>query len=148
MKNNMLEQDMRIISELDENQKLAFLTAFAKVAGADGCVDGEEKEFVRDAALSYGVPEQRLDEIWKDCPEEKLIEKVKLINNRKAAMLLVKEMCMLAHSDDELSDAETLLIGRIGEAMGLTPEKIQQISNWVIDRIIWLERGKLIFEEV
>ena len=59
--------------------------------------------------------------------------------------MLIKEMCMLAHADDELSDSETLLIGKVGEAMGVSLEKIQQISNWVIDRIIWLERGKLIF---
>jgi len=26
-------------------------------------------------------------------------------------------------------------------------EKIEQISNWVIDRIIWLEQAKIIFEE-
>ena len=26
-------------------------------------------------------------------------------------------------------------------------EKIEQISQWVIDRVIWLEEAKLIFEE-
>ena len=30
----------------------------------------------------------------------------------------------------------------------LTYEKIEQISQWVIDRIIWLEEGKIIFEQV
>ena len=80
--------------------------------------------------------------------QKELLEKVKLIDNRQAALMLIKEMCMLAHADDELSDSETLLIGKVGEAMGVSLEKIQQISNWVIDRIIWLERGKLIFEEV
>lgn len=148
MKDNMLEQDMKIISQLNEEQKLAFLTAFAKLAGTDGHVDAEEKEFIRDAALTYGIPGSRIDEIWASKSEEELLEKVKLIDNRQAALMLIKEMCMLAHADDELSDSETLLIGKVGEAMGVSLEKIQQISNWVIDRIIWLERGKLIFEEV
>jgi hypothetical protein len=31
--------------------------------------------------------------------------------------------------------------------MGVELEKIQQISQWVIDRIIWLEEGKIIFEK-
>ena len=63
-------------------------------------------------------------------------------------MELIKEMCVLAHADDELSDQETLLIGRVGQAMGVELEKIEQISNWIIDRIIWLEQAKIIFEEV
>ena len=28
-----------------------------------------------------------------------------------------------------------------------TPEKIEQISSWVIDYLIWNEQGKIIFEE-
>lgn len=56
-------------------------------------------------------------------------------------------MCLLANADSDLSDNETLLIGRVGQAMGVELEKIQQISQWVIDRIIWLEEGKIIFEK-
>ena len=57
-------------------------------------------------------------------------------------------MCVLAHADDELSDEETALIGKVGMAMGIDLDKIEQISNWVIDRLIWLEEAKIIFEEV
>lgn len=32
--------------------------------------------------------------------------------------------------------------------MGIDLDKIEQISNWVIDRLIWLEEAKIIFEEV
>lgn len=63
-------------------------------------------------------------------------------------MELIKEMCVLAHADDELSDEETALIGKVGMAMGIDLDKIEQISNWVIDRLIWLEEAKIIFEEV
>ena len=51
-------------------------------------------------------------------------------------------------ADDELSDEETALIGKVGMAMGIDLDKIEQISNWVIDRLIWLEEAKIIFEEV
>ena len=63
-------------------------------------------------------------------------------------MELIKEMCVLAHADDELSDEETALIGKVGMAMGIDLDKIEQISNWVIGRLIWLEEAKIIFEEV
>ena len=39
------------------------------------------------------------------------------------------------------------MIGKIGLAMGIELEKIEQISNWIIDHVIWLEQAKIIFEE-
>ena len=56
-------------------------------------------------------------------------------------------MCMLSHVDNILSDEETLFIGKVGIALGVEMEKIEQISNWVIDHIFWLEQAKVIFEE-
>ena len=72
---------------------------------------------------------------------------VKVIKDRKLAMNLIKEMCMLANFDGDMSDEEIVLIGRVGEAMGLSVDKIQDISQWVIDRIVLQERGKIIFEQ-
>ncbi len=63
-------------------------------------------------------------------------------------MELIKELCVLAHADDVLTDEETLFIGRVGQAMGVELDKIEQISNWVIDKIILAEEAKIIFEEV
>ncbi len=91
---------------------------------------------------------RRVDEILQIDNDEEIINAVKTIDNRRAALELIKEMCVLAHADDELSDEETALIGKVGMAMGIDLDKIEQISNWVIDRLIWLEEAKIIFEEV
>ena len=32
--------------------------------------------------------------------------------------------------------------------MGVELEKIEQISNWIIDRIIWLEQAKIILRKL
>ena len=140
-----MEQDMEVLSKLTEDQKVAFMKAFSRLAGADGHLDEDELAFIRSMARVYGISDKRVDEILKIDSDE---EAVKVIDNRRAALELIKEMCVLAHADDELSDQETLLIGRVGQAMGVELEKIEQISNWIIDRIIWLEQAKIIFEEV
>lgn len=139
---------MEIIASLNEDNKLTFLKVFAKLAAADGHIDDEEKEFITYIALRYGVPSARIEEIWRENGEDALIAEVKNIHNRRAALMLIKEMCFLSHADDELSDNEVLFIGKVGEALGISLEKIQEISNWVIDRLMWLERGRIIFEEV
>lgn len=143
-----MELDMEYLTKLNEEQRIAFMKALARLANADGKLDDDEKEFIREAAKIYGVPEGRLEEILKQGSDDEVVEAVKIIDNRRVALELVKEMCVLAHADDELSDNEILLIGRIGQAMGIEPKKIEQISQWVIDRLIWVEEGKIIFEEV
>ena len=143
-----MEQDMEVLSKLTEDQKVAFMKAFSRLAGADGHLDEDELAFIRSMARIYGISDKRVDEILKIDSDEVVVNAVKVIDNRRAALELIKEMCVLAHADDELSDQETLLIGRVGQAMGVELEKIEQISNWIIDRIIWLEQAKIIFEEV
>ena len=143
-----MEQDMEVLSKLTEDQKVAFMKAFSRLAGADGHLDEDELAFIRSMARVYGISDKRVDEILKIDSDEEVVNAVKVIDNRRAALELIKEMCVLAHADDELSDQETLLIGRVGQAMGVELEKIEQISNWIIDRIIWLEQANIIFEEV
>ncbi len=139
---------MMIVSQLREDQKLAFIKAFAKLAARDGKIDDDEREFIKGMALTYGVPAARIDEIWEQGDDAELLAELKEIKNRKAALMLIKEMCILANADEDLSDNEVLFIGQVGEAMGVEMSKIQEISNWVLERLIWLEKGRLIFEEV
>lgn len=147
MSNLGMEMNMNILSKLNEDQRIAFMKALASLANADGKLDKEEIEFIKDVAVIYGVPETRVQEILQISNVDEVVDAVKVIDNRRAALELIKEMCVLAHTDNELSDSEVLLIGRVGQAMGVELEKIEQISQWVIDRVIWLEEAKLIFEE-
>ncbi len=147
MSNLGMEMNMNILSKLNDNQRIAFMKALASLANADGKLDKEEIEFIQDVAVIYGVPQTRVQEILQINNIDDVVNAVKIIDNRRAALELIKEMCILAHADNELSDSEVLLIGRVGQAMGVELEKIEQISQWVIDRVIWLEEAKLIFEE-
>ena len=147
MNNVIMEHNMEYVAEMSEEQRIAFMKALARLANADGRLDEEEKEFIREMALIYGIPKERVEEILNIGSDEEIIESVKVINNRRIALELIKEMCMLAHADNELSESKTLLIGKVGLAMGIDLEKIAQISQWVIDRIIWLEEAKVIFED-
>lgn len=143
-----MENDMQYLTDMSEDEKVVFLKTLTRLAKADGRLDEDENDFIREVAVVFGVPENRYPEIMQVKDDEDIVEAVKVIKNRKTAMELIKEMCLLANTDSDLSDNEVLLIGRVGQAMGVELEKIQQISQWVIDRIIWLEEAKIIFEKV
>lgn len=136
------------VENLTKEQKIAFVQAFVRLASADGNFDDDEKAYIADLAKSYGLTEKDKDSVLKVKNDKELLKSVAKIKDRRAALELIKELCILAHADDSLSKEETVLIGEIGQAMGVELEKIEQISNWVIDRFIWLEEEKIIFEEV
>ncbi len=134
--------------KMSEDNRIAYLKAFVKLASTDGEFDEKEKQFIKKLATTYQISENRIDEIFNRGSDEEIIEEVKKIDNRKIALGLIKELCILAHADDTLSDEETLFIGRVGQAMGIELDKIEQISNWVIDKIILAEEAKIIFEDI
>lgn len=143
-----IENQTDYISQMSEKEKIVFLRVLVHLAKTDGCFDENEKAFVKDIAFNFGLPENKVDEVFQDVSEQSLIEDASCIKNRKVALQLIKEACLLANSDGDLSEKEIVFIGKIGQTMGVELEKIEQISQWVVDRIIWLEEGKIIFEQL
>lgn len=139
---------MDYLSEMSEDEKVIFLKTLAHLAQADGKTDNGERDFIAELVRALGLSEAGISQIRRAENDDAIVEMCKKIKNRRVAMELIKEMCMLANSDGDLSERETLLIGRVGRAMELDFNKIEQISQWVIDRIVWLEEGKIIFEKV
>lgn len=133
------------LNTASSEEKRVFFQVLLHLAGADGVTDDDELAFIADAAARHGLSNIQDLDGYED--EAAVLKNVKIIKNRKLAMELIREMCTLSHVDNILSDEETLFIGKIGITLGVEMEKIEQISNWVIDRIIWLEQAKLIFEE-
>ena len=136
------------VTQMSEEEKVIFLKILVALARADGNFDDEEKLFIKDAAIVFGLTKDHVDTILEPMSDEEIVESAKKITNRQAALQLIKEACLLANSDGDLSDEEIVLIGKIGQAMNVELEKIEEISQWVIERIIWLEKGKIIFEQL
>ena len=126
-------------------EKTVFFRVLFHLADSDGITDENELEFIRNTAKKQGIED--LEELQNLTDEAKILQDVKVIKNRHLALELIREMCMLSHVDNILSDEETLFIGKVGIALGVEMEKIEQISNWVIDHIFWREQAKYIFEE-
>lgn len=148
MSNFNMKNQTNYITALSEEEKIIFLQALTSLARSDDKFEDEEKSFVKDLAIAFGIAKDKAEIILQNLSDEELLQRASKIKNRQAALQLIKECCLLANSDGDLSEHEIVLIGKLGQTMGVELEKIEQISQWVIDRIIWLEQGKLIFEQV
>ena len=137
-----MDQHLEEMLKMDEESRIAYLKAFTRLACADGSFDENEKRFIKNLAKTYHVSEDGTAEIFSCAEDDAIIEDLKKIKSRRVALELIKELCILAHADDVLTDEETLFIGRVGQAMGVELDKIEQISNWVIDKIILAEEAE------
>lgn len=135
----------QFVLKLKEEHKIIFLKALAFLANIDGVIDPEEIKYIKDAAEKYGIAQP--EKIFDPVSETEILKEIKKLNNRRICLELLKELFILGHSDSCLSDDETLFIGNAGLTMGIEIEKIEQINNWIIDKFIWLEQGKIIFED-
>ena len=142
------ENHKSFITQLNEEEKIIFLKILVGLARNDNNFDDGEKAFIKDTAIVFGIKKTNIEEILAPTSNEDLVRLASKITNRQAALHLIKEACLLANSDGDLSDEEIILIGKIGQAMNIELEKIEEISRWIIERIIWLERGKIILEEI
>ena len=132
---------------MSEEEKVTFLRVLVSLAKTDKNFNNDEKIFIKDTALIFGLNKSHINEILEPISNDELIKKASKITNRQAALHLIKEACFLANSDGDLSNEEIIFIGKIGQAMNVELEKIEEISQWVIEQIIWLEKGKIIFEQ-
>lgn len=128
-----------------QKQKYVFFQALICLSAVDGQSDDDEINFIKTLAKENGLDDMQL--LTDFANEQEVIESAKIITNRHLAMELLRQMCVLAHVDEALSDKEVLFIGRIGRAMNIELEKIEQISNWVIDNIMLEKKAQIIFEE-
>lgn len=132
------------LKEATDEEKNIFITVLCTLASADGKIKPEEMEYIDGLARKSDI---EIRPVFFSCPAETCIEKAAQIQNRHLALALLKHMFVLAYTDNEFSDSEGNFICRISQAMNIEAEKVQEISSWVIDRIIWLEQAAQIFEE-
>lgn len=125
-------------------KKSIFLSTLCTLANADGKIKDSEVRFIE--SLAAEMQTEVLPQFFK-YSAELCIRNAAKIRSRRLALELIKDMLSLAYTDDEFSDSEGQFICSIGDALNIEPQKIGQISSWVIDRIIWLEQEALIFEE-
>jgi len=132
---------------LSEEQKSAFIRALIYLAKADGNLDDGEMDYIIALADANGISHREVIKFEKEDSVESILKALSDIKERRVALEVIKEFFLLAYTDNELSEEEMIFIGKCGTAMGIEPEKIEQISNWVIDRIVWLEQARIIFED-
>lgn len=139
--------DEDYIKTLSHEERIIFLKAFCAMVRADGVVDAEEINFLKEISQRYGVENSAVVEIIKNAANMDVVSEARKINNRQHALQLIKELCVLANIDEDLHDNELDVIIDIAHAMNVEDDKIILINRWVLDNFILSKTGRIILEQ-
>ena len=135
------------INSLTVEEKIIFLKIFCKLIKADGVIDSEEVNFLKSIASSYGIDNNTIVSIIKSSNSINTEYEASKITDRKKALQLVRELCLLANLDEDLNDVELDIIIDVARAMNIEDDKIILINRFVLDNLILAKTGRIIMEE-
>lgn len=136
--------DKGFLTHATTEEKEVFITVLCTLANLDGEISPEETKYLE--LLSQKM-ELELKPRFFNVPPEQCLKLARIITTRRLALELVKYMLALAYTDKNFTDSEGVFIGKMSAVLRVEPEKVSEISSWVIDRIIWLEQAIVIFED-
>lgn len=142
-----MNEDM-IIANMSNAEKITFLKCFVFMVSIDGKIDEEERDFVSEMGKIYGINFENINVSEFSIKKENLLEDIKLnVKERKNALLLIKDLLMLANIDEHLHDKEIDFIKDVAEKLEIEDKKVLQINALIMDRKIWLFSYKKVMEQ-
>ena len=74
------------VTQMSEEEKVIFLKILVALAKCDGNFEDEEKAFIKDSAIAFGLTKEHVDEILAPMTNEEIINKAAKIKSRQAAL--------------------------------------------------------------
>ena len=128
-----------------DEQRAIFVSILATLSNIDKSIKKEEKIFLEDLSQKLGM---KFHPHFLQYTTQACIKNASILKGSPISLELIKDMFALAYTDNEFTTQEAQFIYDIGKAMQVPTTKLKQISRWIADRIIWLEQGALIFNDI
>ena len=124
----MFYPDKNFINTLSNGERFIFLKIICGTVAANRQVSREELLYLKEAALKYEVSGESLANMIKSSDRTALMMQARMITDRAKALMLIKDMCMVANIDSSLEDSEIDYILDIAAAMHIAPERVKEIN--------------------
>lgn len=132
------------ISTLNADEKLLFLRSLLAMIKADGRIDDKERALAHELARLYDVA--GCSEVLKNPqPKSMLLNEMKaLAGNRKKAMLLLRELLIIAHIDDDFDEKEMSFVEETARALEIDERLVLELNQLILDyKLLQVRAGKI-----
>ncbi len=143
----MFYPDKTFIQSLSDGERFIFLKIICGVVASDRAVSREELVYLKELALKYNVSGESLSAMIKGADHDALMKQARMVTDRLKALTLVKDMCMVANLDTELTDNEIDYILDVAEAMGIDAERVKEINAVVNEYLAISQKARLLLEQ-
>ncbi len=143
----MFYPDKNFINTLSAGERFIFLKIICGTVAANRQVSREELIYLREAALKYDVNGESLANMIKSSDRALLVKQARMITDRAKALMLIKDMCMVANIDNTLDDSEIDYILDIAEAMHVEPQRVQDINQVVNEYLAVSQKACILLEQ-
>ncbi len=106
-----------------------------------------KNEYLTHLAKEIGFPMKNLSTLQAISKPETVSNELLKIHNVRLRRYFMREMIMLAISDHELTDTEMCNIYKIGTAIGIKQDKINDFFLWAAQGIEWQVEGVRLVED-
>ncbi|MBR5598945.1 MAG: hypothetical protein IKW39_02785, partial [Alphaproteobacteria bacterium] len=83
----------------------------------------------------------------KTANRKALLRQVRMIKERNKALMLIKDLCMVANNDTDLNDEEIEYILDVAEMVEITPMRVREINQAVNDYLELSHKTKILLEQ-
>ena len=132
------------ISTLNADEKLLFLRSLLAMIKADGRIDDKERTLAHELARLYDVA--GCSEVLKNPqPKSMLLNEMKaLAGKRKKAMLLLRELLIIAHIDDDFDEKEMSFVEEAARALEIDERLVLELNQLILDyKLLQVRDGKI-----
>ena len=132
------------ISTLNADEKLLFLRSLLAMIKADGRIDDKERTLAHELARLYDVA--GCSEVLKNPkPKSMLLNEMKaLAGNRKKAMLLLRELLIIANIDDDFDEKEMSFVEEAARALEIDERLVLELNQLILDyKLLQVRAGKI-----
>lgn len=143
----MFYPDKNFIDTLSDGERFIFLKIISGVVASDRKVSRGELVYLKELALKYQVSGETLATMIKTADRRTLPIQARKITDRKKALQLVKDMCMVANADTELDDNEIDYILDIAEVLNISAERVREINQVVNAYFALSEKARVLLEQ-
>ena len=143
----MFYPDKNFINTLTAGEKFIFVKIICGLVAIDRQVTREELLYLRELALKYDLESESISTMIKTADKPSLIKQARMITSRPKALMLIKDLCMVANTDADLEDREIDYILDIAEAMNIEPSIVKDINEVVNEYLAISQKACILLEQ-
>ncbi len=143
----MFYPDKTFINTLTSGERFIFLKIICGLVASDRQVSKDELLYLKEVGLKYEVSNDALVDMIKTTNRKSAMLLARKVTNRAKALVLIKDLCMVANKDRELEDQEIEYILDVADAMQIEPIKVREINDIVNEYLFISKKASIILEQ-